>query len=171
MIHDDHPFRDLPEDRDPVRQFRGRLAAPVTVITAGQPGNESALTVSSLMVAEGEPSSVIALIGTNTDLWEAIESTRRFVVHILGSSHRDDADAFAGIRPRPGGVFAGVAVEHSDWGPVLTDSANRAFCSLASSLELPFHHLVEGEIERVEVADLDDPAIYFRGGYRRLERN
>jgi flavin reductase (DIM6/NTAB) family NADH-FMN oxidoreductase RutF len=144
------------------------LAAPVTVVTAGQPGNQAALTVSSLMVAEGEPSSVIALIGTNTDLWEAIEASRRFIVHILGSSRREDADAFAGIRPRPGGVFAGVAVEHSDWGPVLTDSANRVFCSLASSIELPFHHLVEGEIEKVEVSDLDDPAIYFRGDYRKL---
>jgi len=152
-----------------VRQFRGRLVAPVTVVTAGQPGHEAALTVSSLMVAEGEPSSVIALIGTNTDLWEAIETSRRFVVHILGRSRREDADAFAGIRPRPGGVFAGVAVEHSDWGPVLTDSANRVFCSLASSIELPFHHLVEGEIEKVEVSELDDPAIYFRGDYRKLE--
>ncbi|NNC92363.1 MAG: flavin reductase, partial [Acidimicrobiia bacterium] len=133
MIHDDHPFKDLPEDRDPVRQFRGHLAAPVTVVTAGPAGSEAALTVSSLMVAEGEPSSVIVLIGTSTDLWEAIESSRRFVVHILASSHRDDADAFAGIRPRPGGVFAGVAVEHSDWGPVLTDATNRIFCNLASS--------------------------------------
>jgi flavin reductase (DIM6/NTAB) family NADH-FMN oxidoreductase RutF len=168
MIHDDHPFKDLPADRDPVRQFRGRLAAPVTVVTAGEKGNATALTVSSLMVAEGEPSSVIALIGTNTDLWDAIESSRRFVVHILDTSRRDDADAFAGIRPRPGGIFTGVAVEYTEWGPVLTDSLNRVFCRLASSIELPFHHLVEGEIATVEIADLDDPALYFRGDYRQL---
>jgi flavin reductase (DIM6/NTAB) family NADH-FMN oxidoreductase RutF len=168
MIHDDHPFKDAPADRDPVRQFRGRLVAPVTVVTAGQEGSETALTVSSLMVAEGEPSSVIALIGTNTDLWEAIESSRRFVVHILSSARRDDADAFAGIRPRPGGVFKGVGTEHTEWGPMLLDSPNRVFCTLASSIELPFHHLVVGEIEKVEVADLDDPALYFRGDYRRL---
>ena len=169
MIHGHHPFQDAPADRDPVRQFRGRLVAPVTVVTAGAEGSEAALTVSSLMVAEGEPSSVVTLIGTSTDLWEAIEASRRFVVHILGSARREDADAFAGIRPRPGGVFAGVNLEHTEWGPVLTDSHNRAFCSLASSIELPFHHLVEGEIDKVEVAQLDDPAIYFRGDYRRLE--
>jgi flavin reductase (DIM6/NTAB) family NADH-FMN oxidoreductase RutF len=168
MIHDDHPFKELPADRDPVRQFRGRLVAPVTVVTAGEEGSETALTVSSLMVAEGEPSSVIALIGTNTDLWDAIQASRRFVVHILEGSRREDADAFAGIRPRPGGVFTGVSVEHTEWGPVLSDSPNRVFCSLASSIELPFHHLVEGEIMKVEVADLDDPAIYYRGDYRKL---
>ncbi len=169
MIHDDHPFQTPPADRDPVRQFRGRLVAPVTVVTAGEKGTEAALTVSSLMVAEGEPSSVIALIGTSTDLWEAIDASRRFVVHILGSASRGDADAFAGFRPRPGGVFSGVAVEHGEWGPVLVDSPNRIFCGLASSIELPFHHLVEGKIEKVEVADLDDPAVYFRGEYRHLE--
>lgn len=171
MIHDDHPFQDAPADRDPVRQFRGRLVAPVTVVTAGEEGSEAGLTVSSLMVAEGEPASVITLIGTNTDLWEAVAASRRFVVHILGDSQRDDASAFAGIRPRPGGVFTGVEIEHSEWGPVLTDAANRVFCSLASSIELPFHHLVHGEIDKVEVADLNDPAVYFRGVYRRLEPN
>jgi flavin reductase (DIM6/NTAB) family NADH-FMN oxidoreductase RutF len=169
VIHDDHPFQTLPEDRDPVRQFRGRLVAPVTVVTAGEQGSEAALTVSSLMVAEGEPSLVIALIGTATDLWEAIEASRCFVVHILGTARREDADVFASIRPRPGGVFAGVNIEHTKWGPVLTDSGSRVYCRLASSIQLPFHHLVEGEIEKVEVADLDDPAIYFRGDYRKLQ--
>ena len=61
-----------------------------------------------------------------------------------------------------------LASEHTEWGPMLTDSPNRVFCTLASSIELPFHHLVVGEIEKVEVADLDDPALYFRGDYRRL---
>jgi len=169
VIHDDHPFKDSPADRDPVRQFRGRLVAPVTVFTAGGERSEAALTVSSLMVAEGEPSSVIALIGTNTELWEAIEASGRFVVHILAGSERDDADAFAGIRPRPGGPFAGVTVEPSEWGPILVDSKNRLFCSVSSTVELPFHHLVKGEVNQAEVDDLTDPAIYFRGDYRKLE--
>ena len=169
VIHDDHPFQTPPDERDPVRQFRGRLVAPVTVLTAGAGGSEAALTVSSLMVAEGDPSSVVALVGTTTDLWEAVESSGRFVVHILDASRREDADAFAGIRPRPGGPFAGVAVGSSDWGPVLEAVPNRLYCRLSSSTELPFHQLLTAEVERVEVADLDDPAVYFRGEYRRLE--
>ena len=34
-VHEDHPFETPDEQRDPARRFRGRLAAPVTVITAG----------------------------------------------------------------------------------------------------------------------------------------
>jgi flavin reductase (DIM6/NTAB) family NADH-FMN oxidoreductase RutF len=170
MIHDDHPFQTPPGERDPVRQFRGRLVAPVTVLTAGADGVEAALTVSSLMVAEGEPSSVVVLLGTMTDLWEAVQVSGRFVVHILDASRRDDADAFAGLRPRPGGVFTGVSTASSDWGPVLEDVSNRLFCTTTSAVELPFHQLVTAAVDRVEIADLDDPAVYFRGEYRRLER-
>ncbi len=170
MIHDDHPFQTPPEDRDPVRRFRGRLAAPVTVVTAGEKGSETGLTVSSLMVAEGEPASVVVLVGAATELWDAIEWSERFVVHILDASWREYADVFAGIRPQPGGVFRGLEVEHTAWGPVLVNAPNRVFCRLGSSTELPFHHLVEGVIDKVEIADLDDPAIYFRGAYRKLEK-
>lgn len=169
MIHDDHPFRDPPAERDPVRQFRGRLVAPVTVVTAGTVDRPAALTVSSLMVAEGQPSSVVLLIGSTTDLWDAMAESTRFVVHVLDRSQRDDADAFAGLRPRPGGVFSEVRVEPSDWGPVLSEAPNRIYCRLDATTELPFHQLVVGEIERVEIAELEDPAVYFRGEHRKLE--
>lgn len=168
MIHDEHPFLDPPDERDPVRQFRGRLVAPVTVVTAGREGSWAGLTVSSLMVAEGDAASVIALIGPTTDLWDQIAETEAFVVHILDNSQREDGDVFAGIRPRPGGPFAGLEVEQSQWGPVLASARSRLYCRLADSKALPFHQLVEGLVEQAEVGNLDDPATYFRGGYRRL---
>ncbi len=170
VIHDEHPFLDPPDERDPVRQFRGRLVAPVTVVTAGGAGSWAGLTVSSLMVAEGNPASVIALVGPTTDLWEQIDRTGAFVVHILDDSQREHGDAFAGIRPRPGGPFYGLDVRQTEWGPVLDSVPNRLFCRLVDSKDLPFHQLVEGDVEQAEVGELDDPATYFRGGYRRLFR-
>ncbi len=49
-IHDEHPFVTPPEQRDPARRLRGRLAAPVTILTAGRDRNRTGLTVSSLVV-------------------------------------------------------------------------------------------------------------------------
>ena len=170
MIHDDHPFQTPPGERDPVRQFRGRLTAPVTVVTAGSPGAEVGLTVSSLMVAEGDPGSVIVLIGSGTELWDTLgESSGRFIVHILDGSMRDDADTFATIRPRPGGMFTGVEVVYTDWGPALVDAPNRAYCTMTTYDALPFHYLVRADIDQLDIADLADPAIYFRGDYRKLD--
>jgi 3-hydroxy-9,10-secoandrosta-1,3,5(10)-triene-9,17-dione monooxygenase reductase component len=48
-----------PGRRDPARRWRGRLVAPVTVWTAGHPPSGAGLTVSSVLVAEGQPVRLI----------------------------------------------------------------------------------------------------------------
>jgi flavin reductase (DIM6/NTAB) family NADH-FMN oxidoreductase RutF len=164
-IHDDHPFRTPSELRDPVRQFRGRLAAPVTVVTSGTAESPAGLTVSALLVAEGEPSFVHFLAGRTTDLWYAIEATGGFIVHILEETHRELSDRFALIRPSPGGPFAGLEVEHTEFGPELASLGNRAYCRYAGHKDDAHHMLVHGTIERIDLRDLRNPLQYFRGEY------
>ncbi len=164
-IHDEHPFRTPQDLRDPVRQFRGRLAAPVTIVTAGGAGARTGLTVSSLLVAEGHPSHVHFLVGTATDLWYAIEDTGAFVVHVLEGGFRDLADRFAGIRPSPGGLFADLEAVDTEFGPEIVRLRTRAYCRYAGHRDDPFHALVHGEVERVTLHDLREPLQYFRGEY------
>lgn len=164
-IHDEHPFKTPMELRDPVRRFRGRLAAPVTLVTSGSGDRRTGLTVSSILVAEGEPSYVHFLCGTNTDLWDEIRSTGRFIVHILEGEHRDLSDRFAGIRPSPGGLFAGLDVRDTPYGPELPVLQSRAFCRYESHRDDPIHALVHGVIERVDLHNLREPLQYFRGEY------
>ena len=166
--HDEPPFAPPPADRDPVRRFRGRLGSPITIVTSGDSDERTGLTVSSLMVAEGEPSRVFALIGPTTDLFLAMEETGRFVVHICEDRHGPLADVFAGLRPSPGGMFVDADVTQSAYGPVLSDLPNRLFCSYISGEEETYSVLVEGAIEQVELTDLRDPLLYFRGKYRTL---
>jgi flavin reductase (DIM6/NTAB) family NADH-FMN oxidoreductase RutF len=167
-IHEEHPFVLPPEQRDPVRQLRGRLAAPVTIVTAGQEGHGVGLTVSSLMIAEGTPPFVYFLVGGTTELFYALDTTGKFVVHICASEHRARADVFAGIRPSPGGPFAGLDTHHTPWGPVIEDMGNRIFCSIVDSDEDSYSLIVEATIDELEIDDIADPLVYFRGGYRRL---
>ena len=165
-IHHSHPFRD--EARDPIRQLRGRLLAPVTIVTAGAGEARTGLTVSSLVTAEGEPGRVYFLLGPATDLFDELHRTGRFVVHILQERHRSLSDVFAGVRPNPGGLFAGVAVSASDWGPVLDDVPNRAYCTYRGGVEESYSFLVSATVDSVEIGELTDPLVYFRGGYRAL---
>lgn len=168
-IHEEHPFLTPIEDRDPARRLRGRLTAPVTIVTAGAIDDRSGLTVSSILVAEGDPPLVYLLISSTCDLWYAIEESGRFVVHIATSEHREAADIFAGIRPAPGGVFAGRDVEQSQYGPVLNDFVNRAFCTLLEAREESHSLLVSARIDTLDLEDLVDPLAYFRGRYRLLD--
>ncbi len=167
-IHDGNPFADPEPAREMWRRFRGRLAAPVTIITSGQQGQMSGLTVSSLVLIEGMPPVVQAVIGPLTDLWSSIAETGRFVVHICDVGHQPLADVFAGLRPSPGGVFAATSHEEGEWGPVLTAIPDRMHCELASLTEVGHAGVVTGEAAGVEISELTEPLIHFRGKYRGL---
>lgn len=168
VIHSEHPFVPAENERDPVRRFRGRHAAGVSIVTASDDGRPIGLTVSSLMVLDGEPGLVAAVVGPLSDLWDAIAGSGRFVVHLCRAGHREMSDVFAGIRPSPGGPFSGVEWEQSDWGPVLSGLPDRAFCEQVRIEELGYTGVVLGSVDHVAMADLKDPLIHFRGGYHRL---
>jgi len=168
-IHEDeNPFVAPESERDPVRRFRGRLAAPVTIVTAGDDTGRSGLTVSSIMLAEGDPGTMHFLLGPTADVYEDIERTDRFVVHVLAQANRGLSDVFAGRRPSPGGPFSGLATTSTEWGPALNDVADRAYCSGVSVIEKGYSLLVSGRIDVVEIGNLTDPLSYFRGNYRSL---
>jgi 3-hydroxy-9,10-secoandrosta-1,3,5(10)-triene-9,17-dione monooxygenase reductase component len=168
VIHSDNPFVDDPDSRDPVRRFRGRLSAPVTIVTAGGDTDSTGLTVSSLMIVEGEPGRIELVVGPTTDLWDAAAVTGRFVVHVCSDEDRALSEVFAGLRPSPGGIFAGLHVSQTDWGPVINRLSNRAYCTFGDRRELGYSGVVSGTIDRVEVAELNRPLTYFRGKYHTL---
>ena len=129
---DSNPFADAVGERHPARRFRGRLTGPVTIITSGDEDGRTGLTVSSIVVAEGEPPLVYFLLSATSDLFYAIEETRKFIVHVCAADHRDLADIFAGLRPSPGGKFIGRSVTQTDYGPVLDDIETRSFCLVSA---------------------------------------
>jgi 3-hydroxy-9,10-secoandrosta-1,3,5(10)-triene-9,17-dione monooxygenase reductase component len=169
MIHDENPFVDAPEGRDPIRRFRGRLTAPVTVVTSGAGEARAGLTVSSLNVIEGEPGVVELVVGPTSDLWDVVADSGGFVVHICRSSDRALAEVFAGLRPSPGGMFAGLEVTEAEFGPVIETLGDRAHCRFTTREEIGYSGVVSGAIDHIDVGDLVDPLLYFRGGYRGLE--
>jgi flavin reductase (DIM6/NTAB) family NADH-FMN oxidoreductase RutF len=168
MIHSENPFRPEPGDRDQARRFRGRLAAGVTIVTAGSDSERTGLTVSSLFVIEGEPGRVHLLAGPATDLWSLAAETGRFIVHICRFDHHRLAEVFAGLSPSPGGLFATVATNGSEWGPELDDLPDRLYCTFVSREEAGWSGLIVGTVDKVEVSNLTDPLIHFRSSYRRL---
>jgi 3-hydroxy-9,10-secoandrosta-1,3,5(10)-triene-9,17-dione monooxygenase reductase component len=167
-VHYENPFVTPPELREPARQLRGRLASPVTIWTSGSAPEPAGLTLSSVVIAEGEPSVICGVLNPTTDLWARIRDTKTFVVHILERRHRSLADAFAGLRPSPGGLFATEPASFSPHGPLLTDIPTRGRCRLVDEVAAGHQRLLKGEIEAIDLAELDEPLIYYRGRYRAL---
>jgi flavin reductase (DIM6/NTAB) family NADH-FMN oxidoreductase RutF len=171
QIHHTDPFATPDRERSPLRRFRGRLPAAVTLWTAAGAGaaRPAGLTVSSTTVADGEPGRLLGLIDDESEFWSAAESAGRFAVAPLGPAHRQLADRFAGLFPAPGGLFA----EPAEWtstayGPVPVGVGGWLGCRLDAARGYGWSLLVEATVEVVEVADGPGPLLYYRGRYREL---
>jgi flavin reductase (DIM6/NTAB) family NADH-FMN oxidoreductase RutF len=167
-IHAEHPFRDPAPD--PARQLRGRLGGVVTLWTSGgtRPGG---LTVSSVMVAVGEPPAVLALLDPDSDLYAALTDTGRAVLHVLRWSHRGLADVFAGLAPAPGGPFAQAAFEDTAWGPRIADVSTWAGLRLTDTRTVGFSALVTCVPEHLVIGEETEPLVHRRGRYRRVAQD
>lgn len=161
-IHSDHPFRMADDD---ARRLRGRLGGTVSLWTAGTGPARAGLTVSSLMVATGQPAYVVGLLDPDSDLFDALETTGRAVVQLLRWPHRELADMFAGVTPAPGGPFRQAEFEETDWGPRLVDATTWAGVTLESAVEVGWSMQVTCRIDAVVLGEEADPLVHRRGRY------
>jgi len=169
-IHGDHPFVPPENERSAVRRFRGRMPSPVSLWTASHDGTRSGLTVSSVMVADGEPGYVLGLLDPDSDLCDTLQESRRAVVSLLTDEHQQLADAFGYVAPAPGGPFRMAEWSDTDWGPALS-GASWAGCRLGDDepVRTGWSVLARLEIVHVELDPGDAaPIVHRRGRYHRL---
>nr|WP_109510011.1 flavin reductase [Nocardioides speluncae] len=164
-IHSEHPFLEPESSRDPGRRLRGRVGGVVSLWTSGVGTARAGLTVSSLMVAGGEPSRVLALLDPDSDLCEALEETKRAVVQLLRWPHHQLADVFAGIAPAPGGAFKQAEFEQTEWGPRLASTTTWAGVVLEKLSTAGWSALVTCTVEHVVLGEDPDPLVHRRGRY------
>ncbi len=166
-IHTTHPFA---ADPDPVRRLRGRLASGVTLLTTGAGADRAGLTVSSVVVAHGEPARVLALVDPDSDLADTVADVGTAVLQLLGWEDRDLAEAFAGTAPAPGGLFRQAAFEDTAWGPRLAGDRTWAGLRLEGAEEVGWSRQLRFVVEEVSAGDAGPaPLLHHRGRYRRVE--
>lgn len=165
-IHDTHPFAD--PDPDPVRRLRGRTGGAVSLWTTGAGPGRAGLTVSSFLVAGGEPARVLGLVDPDSDLADSVDVGDALVVQLLAWGHRDLADQFAGTAPAPGGPFRQAAFTETAWGPRLADATTWAGVRLVAAEPTGWSRLLTCLVEHVEVGDDVEPLGHRRGRYSRL---
>ena len=170
-IHSSNPFAAPEPDRDPLRRFRGRMIAPVSVWAAKNGQRSAGWTLSSFLVADGRPAEVIGILDDESELAELLAMTPTLTVNLLGWPHRSLADAFAGVGPAPGGAFRLAAWRDTDWGPVLDDGPGWLGARMAAA---PVHAgwglLLRANIEHIEIGPEPTDGLlgYVRGRYQSI---
>jgi flavin reductase (DIM6/NTAB) family NADH-FMN oxidoreductase RutF len=178
-IHSGHPFLEPESERDPARRLRGRLGGAVTLWTTGSGASRAGLTVSSVLVAAGDPARVLGLVDPDSDLALAAEESGTALVALLSWRHRDLADAFAGVAPAPGGVFRLGSWTDTTWGPLLDGVTAWAGVRLEGpGRPVGWSVLLDGVVEKVVIGEAggagggpeegaDAPLVHRRGRYLR----
>ena len=168
-IHSDHPFLPPEGERDPARRLRGRLGGTVSLWTAGEGPARVGLTVSSYLVAPGEPAAVLGLLDPESELVDGLRETGAAVVQLLEWQHRDLADAFGGVAPAPGGAFRMADWEQTTWGPRLVGAPAWAGVRLAQQEPrmVGWSLLVEATVEQIDIGSEEQPLVHRRGRYQR----
>lgn len=162
-IHSTPPFADPPAARDAARRLRGRLPAPVTLWCTGAGRGRAGLTVSSVLVAPGEPARLIGLLDPDADLTLALQREGRFTVAVLTPSQRRLVEVFAGTGPAPGGPFTQEgAFTDTAWGPRPTASDTWAGAVLEGVRNVGWSLEVTGVLEHVALGDAE-PLVHVRG--------
>lgn len=153
-IHDSHPFADPPGVRDAARRFRGRLPAPVTLWCSGAGRHRAGLTVSSVLIAPGEPAHLVGLIDPDADLTAVLVEEGTFTVSVLSGTQRRLVEVFAGLGPAPGGAFADAAAwVDTAWGPRPAASDTWVGARLTGTRAIGWSLEVTATIEHVSVGD------------------
>lgn len=163
-IHTEHPFAPPEPERDALRRFRGRLAAPVTVVAAGEGRRRAGLTVSSLLVADGEPPHIVLLVDPDSDLRDAIEVDSPVAISLLDDGDQFLADAFAGTAPAPGGPFTLGSWTETPWGPV-HDGRSSIGARVVSISTLGYSDQIVASVEHIAIEGTTALS-HVRGRYR-----
>ena len=166
-----NPWADPPEARDPLRRLRGHLVLPVTVWLApsSEGGGEAlvGLTVSSVMLGQGEPPMLAGLVTPSSELADVLGAPpARFVVHVLGATHRRLAQHFAGDVPAPSEM---LTAHPSAYGPLLDEVSDRALCRAVSVTPFGWSLLVAAEIDEVQVAGGGKGLAWYHGAFHVVE--
>lgn len=167
MIHSSDPFATPESARSEVRRLRGRFAHGVTLWTATGPAG---LTVSSCLVADGDPGRLLGLVDEESELWAAMKRSGEFAVIPLSPADKQLADRFAGILPAPGGLFRqGEQWVDTPFGPVLAAAQTWAGCRLDGARPFGWGLLIEATIAHITLGERVRPLIHHHGSYRELD--
>lgn len=161
-IHSGHPFAD-PEP-DEVRRFRGRLGGAVTLWTTGEGSSRAGLTVSSLMVANGEVAQVLALVDPDSSFHDALANAEGCVVQVLPWRERVLAEMFAGTAPAPGGAFTHAEWEQTAYGPRLRTATSWAYVVPGDAHEVGWSVLLTCRLVEAHLLEEHEPALGHRRG-------
>lgn len=147
----------------------GHFATGVTVMTTGAGGRLHGMTVSAFASVSLQPPLILVCVEHSTLTHRLLAEPGGFAVNMLSERGEATSRFFAdnarldGPEFREGSYRMGVTGS-----PILLEATAYLEARIHSTHEAGDHTVVVGEVIALEVLTEDEPLIFYRGGYRRL---
>lgn len=158
----------MPVDPSTFRAALARFASGVTIVTTRDAnGRDVGMTVSAFTSLSLDPPLVLLCIDHAASVAPVLDSCERFAVSILADDQEPLSRRFA---EREVDRFDGVALKRGMHGlALLEDALAHLECRTESRTQGGDHTILVGAVEATDLG-AGSPLIYYRSGYRRLER-
>jgi flavin reductase (DIM6/NTAB) family NADH-FMN oxidoreductase RutF len=147
------------------REAISHFATGVTVITTQHEGKPAGMTASAVASLSLDPILLLVCIDNRLPTHEAIETSRCFVVNVLGEGQEELALQFA--RPSPD-KFAGIALKEDHALPVLGDAIAHFVCDVHERFPGGDHSIFTGLVRSCGATPGKRPLLYFRSRFGAL---
>ncbi|MFB6549328.1 MULTISPECIES: flavin reductase family protein [unclassified Streptomyces] len=148
------------------RDFFQGLPAAATVVTASWAGRPHATTVSAFCSLSLDPPLVLIALGIDSRLLGVVRRSGRFAVHLLDHTQHHVATQCAS---KSDDKLARLDWEEKDGLPVIREAAGWMACDVDRVVPAGDHDIVLGRPRTVRAPSGDDPLLYYRRQFRRLD--
>ncbi|MGD2070122.1 MAG: flavin reductase family protein [Gemmatimonadota bacterium] len=151
-------------DPDDFRDALARWAATVTIVAVRDGSDVHGVTVTSFIPVSAEPPRVLVSLGPNARVVPFLDEGTSFAVSLLDAGQRRVASDFADSYQVGASPFVAAGP------PVVEGAVVALVCGVERLIEVQGGvRLVLAQVHAVRETGGDEPLVYHRRGYRRLE--
>ena len=152
------------------RLAMSHFASGVTIVTTGSAGRYHGMTVSSFASLSLEPMLVLVCIDKTSHTYPVLQKTGGFGVNILAESQEELSRLFADSDLQERHSLAGVSYRLGSTGLPLLDGCLAGIeCHVVAEHDGGDHAIIVGEAKNIKIDPSQQPLIYFRRAYRKID--
>jgi 3-hydroxy-9,10-secoandrosta-1,3,5(10)-triene-9,17-dione monooxygenase reductase component len=147
------------------REAIAHFATGVTVVTTTRQGRPAGMTASAVCSLSLDPVLLLVCIDNRLATHEAIETSRRFAINVLGEGDEALARHFA---RRAEDKFAGVPLVEGSDPPLLAQAIASFVCDVDERVPGGDHSIFIGHVRACAATPGRRPLVYFRSSFGAL---
>ena len=140
-----------------------RLAATVTIVTAGREGRRFGMTATAVTSVTAAPPTLLICVNRLASIHDIIVETGRYCVNILGTHHAGLVGPFGGGADGEARFGHGAWMDELGGMPYLDDAQANLFCEIRQNVPYGSHSVLIGEVMSVHLSDEIAPLLYQDG--------